>query len=61
MVVGLTFNRGVDAANGPWSYARVEAAAIHRDQPLGTGSCPVILVLVPSFRVGGDLDGGVLR
>jgi hypothetical protein len=59
-VVGPTFNRGVDAANGPWSYARVEAAVIHRDS-LRDRVVPVILVLVPSFRVGGDLDGGILR
>ena len=60
MVVGLTFNRGVDAANGPWSYARVEAAVISRDSLRGR-VVPEILVLMPSSRVDGDLDGGVLR
>jgi hypothetical protein len=33
---------------------------IHRDS-LRDRVVPVILVLVPSFRVGGDLDGGILR
>jgi hypothetical protein len=59
-VVGLTFNRGVDAANGPWSYARVEAAVISRDSPQGPGLARDPRV-VPSSRVGGDLDGGVVR
>ena len=59
-MVGLTFNCGVDAVNGPWSYARVKAAVIHRGSLEGPGRIG-ILVLVPSSRVGGDLDGGVLR
>ena len=59
-VVGLTVNRGVVAANGPWSQSRVEAAVTSRDSPQGR-DFPVILVVMASSGVGGDLDGGVLR
>jgi len=58
-VVGLTVNRGIDAANGPWSCTRVVAAVIPVTDLSGR-MIPVLLVSVASSRVGGDLEGGVL-